>query len=164
MEPKVVNRKVKTITTLKYGDGSTKTIEDFNAYEKGIKLPIFSCGSTTYKDENGIIDEDRSNSYHETLCSLGNSDSENEIYESEFSESEEGESDPKDLTLTKCRFNEFNLKRIVNDTKKLLPNSETIISIELINYYSNWVNILESLITTLRDVLVHNKPKGENEL
>ena len=32
MEPKIVNREVKTITTLKYDDGSTKTTEDFKAY------------------------------------------------------------------------------------------------------------------------------------
>ena len=32
MEPKIVNREVKTITTVKYDDGSTKTTEDFKAY------------------------------------------------------------------------------------------------------------------------------------
>ena len=164
MEPKVVNREVKTITTLKYDDGNTKTTEDFKAYSKDIDLPVFLYGKVKYKDKDGKIDEDKSSYFRETLC-IGDDESSQEesdlesVSESEFSESEEGESDPKDLTFTKCRFNEFNLKRIVNDTKKLLPNSETIISIELINYYSNWVNILESLITTLRDVLVHNKPR-----
>ena len=36
MEPKVVKREVKTITTLKYDDGSTKTTEDFKAYSNVI--------------------------------------------------------------------------------------------------------------------------------
>ena len=70
MEPKVVNREVKTITTLKYDDGSTKTTEDFKAYSNDIDLPVFLYGKVKYKDKDGKIDEDKSSYFRETLASV----------------------------------------------------------------------------------------------
>ena len=101
MEPKVVNREVKTITTLKYDDGSTKTTEDLKAYSNDIDLPVFLYGKVEYKDKDGKIDEDKSSYFRETLC-IGDDESSQEESDLEsVSESEtESESESKD---TECQ-------------------------------------------------------------
>ena len=101
MEPKVVNREVKTITTLKYDDGSTKTTEDFKAYSNDIDLPVFLFGKVEYKDKDGKIDEDKSSYFRETLC-IGDDESSQEESDLEsVSESESNsESESKD---TECQ-------------------------------------------------------------
>ena len=101
MEPKVVNREVKTITTLKYDDGSTKTTEDFKAYSNDIDLPVFLYGKVEYKDKDGKIDEDKSSYFRETLC-IGDDESSQEESDLEsVSESEsDSESESKD---TECQ-------------------------------------------------------------
>ena len=90
MEPKVVNREVKTITTIKYDDGSTKTTEDFKAYSNDIDLPVFLYGKVEYKDKDGKIDEDKSSYFRETLC-IGDDESSQE--ESDLESVSESESD-----------------------------------------------------------------------
>ena len=101
MEPKVVNREVKMITTLKYDDGSTKTTEDFKAYSNDIDLPVFLYGKVEYKDKDGKIDEDKSSYFRETLC-IGDDESSQEESDLEsVSESEaDSESESKD---TECQ-------------------------------------------------------------
>ena len=88
MEPKVVNREVKTITTLKYDDGSTKTTEDFKAYSNDIDLPVFLYGEVEYKDKDGKIDENKSSYFRETLCIGDDESSEEEPDLESVSESE----------------------------------------------------------------------------
>ena len=78
MEPKVVNREVKTITTLKYDDGSTKTTEDFKAYSSDIDLPVFLYSK---------IDEDKSSYFRETLCTGDDESSQEESDLESISES-----------------------------------------------------------------------------
>ena len=71
MEPKVVNREVKTITTLKYDDGSTKNTEYFKAYSNEIdepEMPVFVYHKVDHIDKNGNFDEEKSSFYRETLC------------------------------------------------------------------------------------------------
>ena len=99
MEPKIVNREVKTITTLKYDDGSTKTTEDFKAYSDDIDLPVFLYCKVEYKDKDGKIDEDKSTYFRETLCVNDDETSEEESDLESVSESEtetETESESKD--------------------------------------------------------------------
>ena len=88
MEPKIVNREVQTITTLKYDDGSTKTTEDFKAYSDDIDLPVFLYGKVEYKDKDGKIDEDKSFFFRETLCVNDDATSEEESDLESVSESE----------------------------------------------------------------------------
>ena len=101
MEPKVVNPEVKTITTLKYDDGSTKTTEDFKAYSNDIDLPVFLYGKVEYKDKDGKIDEDKSSYFRETLC-IGDDESSQEesdlesVSESETESESDSESESKD--------------------------------------------------------------------
>ena len=99
MEPKVVNREVKTITTLKYDDGSTKTTEDFKAYSNDIDLPVFLYGKVEYKDKDGKIDEDKSSYLRETLC-IGDDESSQEESDLESVSESETESESKD---TECQ-------------------------------------------------------------
>ena len=97
MEPKVVNREVKTITTLKYDDGSTKTTEDFKAYSDDIELPVFLYCKVEYKDKYGKIDVNKSTYFRETLCICDDEDSQEESDLESVSESEtETESESKD--------------------------------------------------------------------
>ena len=97
MEPKVVNREVKTITTLKYDDGSTKTTEDFKAYSNNIDLPVFLYCKVEYKDKDGKIDEDKSSYFRETLC-IGDDESSQESDLESVSDSEtESESETKSM-------------------------------------------------------------------
>ena len=98
MEPKVVNREVKTITTLKYDDGSTKTTEDFKAYIDDTDLPVFLYGKVEYKDKDGKIDEDKSSYFRETLC-IGDDSQEESDLESVSESETEFESESKD---TQC--------------------------------------------------------------
>ena len=107
MEPKVVNREVKTITTLKYDDGSTKTTEDFKAYSNDIDLPVFLYGKVEYKDKDGKIDEDKSSYFRETLC-IGDDESSQEESDLEsVSESEtESESETKTETESESKDTE----------------------------------------------------------
>ena len=107
MEPKVVKREVKTITTLKYDDGSTKTTEDFKAYSNVIDLPGFLYGKVEYKDKDGKIDEDKSSYFRETLC-IGDDESSQEESdlesvsetETETGSASDSESESKD---TQCQ-------------------------------------------------------------
>ena len=99
MEPKIVNREVKTITTLKYDDGSTKTTEDFKAYSGDIELPIYVSGKVEYKDKDGNIDEDKSNEFREILCMSCDDDEEFDelkFEEENFNFDTESESESKD--------------------------------------------------------------------
>ena len=96
MEPKIVNREVKTITTLKYDDGSTKTTEDFKAYSDDIDLPVFLYGKVEYKDKDGKIDEDKSSYFRETLCICDDESSQEECTKSEFESESESESESED--------------------------------------------------------------------
>ena len=93
MESKIVNREVKTITTLKYDDGSTKTTEDFKAYSDDIDLPVFLYCKVEYKDKDGKIDEDKSSYFRETLCIGDDESSQEECTESESESETETESE-----------------------------------------------------------------------
>ena len=96
---KVVNREVKTITTLKYDDGSTKTTEDFKAYSNDIDLPVFLYGKVEYKDKDGKIDEDKSSYFRETLC-IGDDESSQEESDLESVSESETESESETKTET----------------------------------------------------------------
>ena len=91
MEPKIINREVKILTTIKHNDGSTKTTEDFKAYLDNIDTPVFLYTKVEYRDHNGKIDKDKSFFFRETLCINDDETSQEEYTESE-SESESKDS------------------------------------------------------------------------
>ena len=97
METKVVNREVKTLTTVKYDNGDVKTTEDFKAYIDDTDLPVFLYTKVEVKDRNGTIDKDKSFFFRETLCVNDDETSEEESDLESVSESEtETESESKD--------------------------------------------------------------------
>ena len=72
MNPKIINREVKTITTfrsnetIKYDDGSTKKTAEFKDYLDNEETPFLVYKKVEYIDPNGEIDKNKSFFYKKT--------------------------------------------------------------------------------------------------